>query len=414
MTDRDAADGIGPLSGVRVLDLIDGMGVYGPRLLTMLGADVVKVEPPGGSSHRQRAPLYRAQSAAGAAAGSAAVEQPSLYFLHYNAGKRGVTLDGATSRGRELIARLLDDVDVVFDNGHLARWGFDLQQLAAGSRLVVVSVTPFGLEGERSDWQGGDLVCQAMGGVMQIYGHRNERPARLGPEQGSEMSGLAAALGALIAVFGAGRNGEGELLDIAVERVCALPTLQMGNASLFHQFGFRRERVGPGEDMPSGLYRARDGWMTIGAFRVRADAMVEAMQALGAGDELTELRARLSGLSFVDSDELDDALARAVATLPRLELMDAIQDRGIHALPVTDSEQLVDDPFLQQRGFFVDIEEPSLGVTFADMAPPMRFGASPARIGRRPPLLGEHNAEVLAGLGVDGDELAALAQAGVV
>ncbi|MEE8337882.1 MAG: CoA transferase [Dehalococcoidia bacterium] len=406
MTDHDPGEGDGPLSGIRALDLIDGMGVYGSRLLAMLGADIVKLEPPGGSAHRRRAPLYRAESDNG--------EAPSLYFMHYNAGKRGITLDGSAARGRELVAQLLDRVDVVFDNGQLARWGFDLRQLAAGSRLVVVSVTPFGLDGERSAWQGGDLICQAMGGLMQIYGHRNERPARLGPEQGSEMSGLAAALGALIAVFGARRNGEGELLDIAVERVCALPTLQMGNASLFHQFGFRRERVGPGEDMPSGLYRARDGWMTIGAFRVRADAMLEALQALGAGDELAELRDRLPGESFADSDELDGALARAVATLPRLELMEAIQDRGIHALPVTDSQQLVDDPFLQERGFFVDIEEPALGVTFADMAPPMRFAASPARVGRRPPLLGEHNDEVFAELGVDGDELATLARAGVV
>lgn len=406
MTDQHARDGTGPLSSIRALDLIDGMGVYGPRLLAMLGAGVVKVEPPGGGDHRSRAPLYRAQSGDG--------EQPSLYFLHYNAGKRGITLDGGVPQGRELISRLLDRVDVVFDNGQLARWGFDLRQLVAGSRLVIVSVTPFGLDGERSAWRGGDLICQAMGGVMQIYGHRNERPARLGPEQGSEMSGLAAALGALIAVFGARRNGEGELLDIAVERVCALPTLQMGNASLFHQFGFRRERVGPGEDMPSGLYRARDGWMTIGAFRVRTDGIVEAMQALGAGDELAELRDRLPGQSFVDSDELEAALARAVATLPRLELMEAIQDRGIHALPVTDARELVEDPFLQQRGFFVDVEEPALGLTFADMAPPMRFAASPARIGRRPPLLGEHNDEVFAELGVDGDELATLAQAGVV
>ena len=94
--------------------------------------------------------------------------------------------------------------------------------------------------------------------------------------------------------------------------------------------------------------------------------------------------------------------------------MEAIQDRGIHALPVTDSEQLVNDPFLQQRSFFVDVEEPSLGLSFSDMAAPMRFGASDARIGRRPPLLGEHNSEVFASIGVDGDQLARLADAGVV
>ncbi len=397
----------GPLAGIRALDLIEGMGVYGPRLLAALGADVIRVEPPGGSAHRSREPLYRVESGNG--------ERPSLYFLHYNAGKRGITLDGSRPKGRELLAKLLGDADVVFDNGQLAQWGFDLHALTAGEPpLVVVSVTPFGLEGERSDWRGSDLVCQTMGGMIQIFGVRNERPARFGPEQGSEISGLAAALGALVALFGARRGNGGELVDIAVERACALPTLQMGNASLFHQFGFRRERVGAGEDMPGGLYRARDGYMTIGAFRVRADAIVEVMQQFDAGDELVELRDRLPGLSFVDSPELEAALARAVATLPRQELMEAIQDRGIHALPVTDSQQLAEDPFLQDRGFFVDVEEPSLGLTFADMAVPMRFGAANARVGRRPPLLGEHNGEVFASLGVDGDELARLAEAGVV
>lgn len=400
----------GPLAGIRVLDLIEGMGVYGPRLIAALGADVIRVEPPGGAAHRRREPLYRARS--GDRANGA---RPSLYFLHYNAGKRGITLDGGQPRGRELLAKLLGAVDAVFDNGQLAQWGFDLRELAAGEPpLVVVSVTPFGLAGERSGWLGGDLVCQAMGGMIQIYGVRNERPARFGPEQGSEMSGLAAALGALVALFGARRGNGGELVDIAVERVCALPTLQMGNASLFHQFGFRRERVAAGEDMPGGLYRARDGYMTIGAFRVRADAIVEVMQQFGAGDELAALRDRLPGLSFVDSPELEAALARAVATLPRQELMEAIQDRGIHALPVTDSQQLAEDPFLRGRGFFVDVEEPSLGLRFSDMAAPMRFGAADARVGRRPPLLGEHNAEVFASLGVDAQELARLAAAGVV
>jgi crotonobetainyl-CoA:carnitine CoA-transferase CaiB-like acyl-CoA transferase len=400
----------GPLAGIRVLDLIDGMGVYGPRLLASLGADVIRVEPPGGAAHRSREPFYRGQSGA-----TANGESPSLYFLHYNAGKRGITLDAGQPRGRELLAKLLGAVDAVFDNGQLARWGFDLSELAAAEPpLVVVSVTPFGLDGERSEWLGSDLICQAMGGMIQIFGVRNERPARFGPEQGSEMSGLAAALGALIALFGARRGNGGELIDIAVERVCALPTLQMGNASLFHQFGFRRERVAAGMDMPGGLYRARDGYMTIGAFRASAEAIVEVMQQFGVGDELVELHARLPGLSFVDSPELEDALARAVAMLPRLELMEAIQDRGIHALPVTDSEQLVSDPFLQQRSFFVDVEEPSLGLSFSDMAVPMRFGASDARIGRRPPLLGEHNSEVFASLGVDGDQLARLTEAGVV
>jgi crotonobetainyl-CoA:carnitine CoA-transferase CaiB-like acyl-CoA transferase len=406
-TTEDLTAGTGPLAGLRALDLMDGMGVYGPRLLALLGADVIRIERPEGDRQRGREPLYRAEPGDGV--------ESSLYFLHYNAGKRGITLDLSRARGRELLRALLEGVDVVFDNGQLAAAGFDLDRLASGEKpLVVVSVTPFGLEGPRSHWLGSDLICQAMGGMIQIFGHRNDRPARFGPEQASEMSGLVAALGALIASFGARRGGGGEVIDIAAERVSALPTLQMGNASMFHQFGFRRERVGPGEDMPAGFYRARDGFLTIGAFRAQPDAVIEALNELDAGAELARLRSRLPTEGFVDSDPMEAALARAVATLPRRELMEVIQAHGIHALPVTDAAELAHDPFLQERGFFVDIEEPALGVTFQDMAPPLRFGVTPCRIGRRPPLLGEHNAEVFAAIGVDKDELARLAGAGVV
>src|SRR5215211_3645720 len=142
----------GPLHGVRVLDLIDGAAAYGPKLLVGLGASVIRVERPDGSKHRHRPPLVRSLDSDG----------PSLYFLHYNAGKQGITLDPDRDEGRALLARLLDHSDIVFDNGELSRLGFDLDALTAQRPLVVVSVTPFGLRGPRSSWRGGDLVCQAM------------------------------------------------------------------------------------------------------------------------------------------------------------------------------------------------------------------------------------------------------------
>ena len=107
----------GPLVGTRVLDLIDGAGAYGPKLLAGLGAEVIRVEPPEGARHRRRPPLYTAVRDAG--------EPPSLYFFHYNAGKRGITLDPGRDEGRALLGRLLDTVEVVFDNGELARLGME-------------------------------------------------------------------------------------------------------------------------------------------------------------------------------------------------------------------------------------------------------------------------------------------------
>src|SRR5579884_501336 len=158
----------GPLASVRVLDLTDRMAAYGPKLLAGLGAEVTLVEPPGGAAQRRRPPFFTRLSSGG--------DAPSLYFLHYNAGKRSLTLDIAAAAGRALLRRLLDFVDIVFDNGTLARLGMEPEALTREAPLVVVSTTPFGLAGARPHWRGGDLVCQAMSGMIGLFGFHDERP----------------------------------------------------------------------------------------------------------------------------------------------------------------------------------------------------------------------------------------------
>jgi formyl-CoA transferase len=388
-----------------VLDLVEDAGAYGPKLLAGMGADVVRVELPGGSDQRRRLPLYRTLPDG--------ADAFSLYFLHYNSGKRGITLDYRAEQGRSLLRRLLDSVDLVFDNGQLFRLGLDPEALAGGDHpLVTVSQTPFGLEGERAHWLGGDLVCQAMSGMIHIFGFRNERPARFGPEQASEMSGLAAALGAVIALLGARRHGVGEFVDIAMERVGALVTLQMSNASMYEQFGFRRERLPRVEAPPGGLYEALDGYVALVAYRDPA-LLRGLFEALGAADEVSRLR-DIPADQIAGNPEIDAMVVQAVSRVPRQEISEAAQGLGILSLPVNDAAAMVADPFLQERAFFVDIEHPELDATFVDAGTPLRFSASPYRISRRPPLLGEHNAEVYEALGVDSAQLATLQREGVV
>jgi crotonobetainyl-CoA:carnitine CoA-transferase CaiB-like acyl-CoA transferase len=276
---------------------------------------------------------------------------------------------------------------------------------------VTVSQTPFGLEGERADWLGGDLVCQAMSGMIHIFGHRNERPARFGPEQASEMSGLAAALGAVVALLGARRHGIGEFVDIAMERVGALVSLQMSNASMYDQFGFRRERQSRADAGP-GLYEALDGYVALVAYRDPA-LLRSLFEALGASDEVCRLQ-EFPPDQLAGNPEIEAMVVRAVARVPWQDISEAAQGLGILSLPVNDAAAMVADPFLQQRAFFVDIEHPELDAAFVDAGTPMRFSASPYRISRRPPLLGEHNAEVYEALGVDTAQLATPRHDGVV
>jgi benzylsuccinate CoA-transferase BbsE subunit len=395
----------GPLAGVRVLDLTDRMAAYGPKLLAGLGAEVTLVEPPGGAAQRRRPPFFTRLSSGG--------DAPSLYFLHYNAGKRSLTLDIAAAAGRALLRRLLDFVDIVFDNGTLARLGMDPEALTRESPLVVVSTTPFGLAGARPHWRGGDLVCQAMSGMIGLFGFHDERPARIGPEQAYEMAGLASALGALIALFRARREGAGEFIDIAVERVCALVTLQMSNASVYHQFGVYRQRAPRAEGLHGVLYETRDGYVAMSAYR-KPDALVAMLADAGAADDLVDLRARLSESQFVTDPHVEEIVRRFAAGLTRAELVERAQSYGMLGLPVNDAADLVHDSFLQERAFFVQVPHPELETVFTDAGAPMRFGRTPYRIDRRPPLLGEHTAETLAGIGIDAPALEQLRREGVV
>jgi crotonobetainyl-CoA:carnitine CoA-transferase CaiB-like acyl-CoA transferase len=398
-TDRPA----GLLQGVRVLDLVDGAAAYGPRLLVGLGAEVIRVEQPEGSTHRRRPSLARPLAAS----------DTSLYFLHYNAGKKGITLDPNRPDGRMLLSRLLDSVEIVFDNGELHRLDFDLDALVERRPLVVVSVTPFGLQSARTHWQGGDLVCQAMSGMIGLFGDRGMRPARFGPEQSYEMSGIAAALGALIALYGARRTGDGDVVDIAVERVCALVTLQMSNASIYHQFGVMRGRRTRDEVMHGTLYEAHDGWVLLGAYR-RLDELLAMLRAENAAGDLPALREQLGDEAFPRHPNVEDIVRRFCRSMPRSALIEAAQAHGMLGLPVNDIDDLLADPFLQSRAFFADVEHPELGIPLTDAGPPIRFSSGRYRVGRRPPLLGEHSVEVFTRLGIDADALRHLHAEGVV
>ncbi len=395
----------GPLDGTRALDLIDGLGAYGPRLFAGLGAEVVRVEPPGGSTARNMAPLFEAAEAGASA--------HSLSFLHYNAGKKAVTIDLDRPRGRELLRRLLDTVEVVFDNGRLAAAGFDLEALAAKTPpLVVVSVTPFGLDSERASWQAGDLVTQAMSGMISYFGYRDERPARFGPRQASEISGLAACLGALIALFDARRSGKGDVIDIAAERVGALVTLQMSNASLYHQFGFKRQRHQRGSGELT-LYEAGDGYVQMGAFRSLAP-LLKVLEKAGEAAELSDLASSIPEEEFARNPRVREVIGRFVASRTRIEVATLVQAEDVMCVPINDVADLVHDPFLQGRGFFAEASMDGIEAGFQDAGVPMRFHQTPYRAGGAAPAPGEHNAEVLARIGLSAAEVAGLAAEGIV
>jgi len=388
----------GALEGVRVLNLLDGLGAYAPRLLRGLGADVVILEPPEGAAHRHRSSRYVASFEDTEDPASA-----SLYFLHYCSGMRSVALDIAAPEARPALERLIGASDIVLDNGQLAALGFDLDALAhAGNGRAIASITPFGLDGPRSHWLGSDLVCQSMSGMLSYFGYRGERPARFGQEQSSEFSGLAAALGALITVFAARRatpeGGGGSVVDIAAQRVGALLTFQMANASMYRQYGFVRKRRDRTEELPPDLHQSKDGFVTWSTWR-KPEVTIKLLEEHGLGEGLRDLRSELGDAFTTDPRAL--AAARALPLLyDSIEFVEFLQSHALMGLPIHDANDVLADPFLHRRASFVEIQAPGLPAPLIDAGAPLRLSASPYQTATRPPLLGEHTTEVLASVGM--------------
>jgi benzylsuccinate CoA-transferase BbsE subunit len=397
----------GALAGLRVLDLADRSGALAGKLLADLGADVVLIEPPGGDPMRTIPPFWQG------------IPHPdrSLFFWFYSTSKRAITLDWRRPAGAALLRRLAAEADVLIETappGTLAATGSSGEALrAAGNRgLVVASITPFGQHGPRRDWKASDTVAQALGGMLLVNGHPGRPPLRTLGLQAYHQAGVLAAVGIMSALLAREHTGRGQDVDVSLQAAVAGSLEQV--PGLWHQEGRIAARQGTLHwTRYFRVGRCRDGWVmhcTLGDWTslvewVKADGMAADLDHPAWADLLKRQ---------AEAEHLFEVLDAWAARYTVAELHEGAQLRRIPYAAVRAPEALLRDPHLAERGFFVPIEHPELGTTVPYPGAPFRLGASPARIARRPPGLGEHNAEVYGRLGLDGRELATLAAGGVV
>ena len=274
----------GWLSAYRVVDLTDERGLLAGQMLAKLGAEVIQVEPPGGSSARRVGPFD--------------AEGRSLYWSAYAAGKRGVTLDIEAPEGRARLHGLLADADILIDcaePGRMARLGLDHPSLTdAFPRLVCVSVTPFGSDGPKRDWANSDLTLWAAGGAL--FPHRDVEgpPLRISVPQAWLHGAADAAAAALIALCARQITGRGQRVDISVQQSVTPTTLSFIAAAAVGHDGYTlipRSVRPPGQ--PDGelplrgpKWRVADGLVELtlggGPFGLRSNALFAWMRAQGA------------------------------------------------------------------------------------------------------------------------------------
>src|SRR6059036_32494 len=394
------------LDGIVVLDLTQyEAGPSCTEMLAWLGADVIKIEPPGGEPGRR-----------------ALSERPDMdawFFLLLNANKRSVTLDLKAERGRALFERMVGRADVVVENfgpGAIERLGFGYDALRRiNPRIIAASVKGFGTSGPYADYKSFEWIAQATGGVMSLTGMPDGPRLRTEAGLGDTGAGLHCAIGILAALVQRERTGEGQHVEVAQQdSVLNLVRIHLREHYLTGQPAPRRgnRSVAAG---PSNLYRCRpfgpndyvfihcatlEMWRTLSKILGRPE--------LGDDPKLADRMGRAAR-----NDELDALVEAWTEKRTKHEAMETLAGAGIPCGAVLDSGEVLTDPSLVQRGMVVELDHPTRG-RFPMPGNPVRMSGSPTEV-KRAPLLGEHNAEVLGRwLGCSVDELMVLEKKKVI
>jgi len=368
---------IGPLSGVRVLDLTDQSAVFATRILADAGCEVTRVEPPGGDQLRSLAPFLQNQSG----------PERSLHHLYLNAGKRSVVLNRATPEGQDAFWSLVASADVIVETERLHHAEVSKRNPSA----IHVTVTPFGLEGPRACWRATDLISVAAGGLAFLCGERDGPPLRPGGDQAHKLAGLAAAAAAVIALAGRDRSARhpGVHVDLSVQEVVATSTLQTANPSHWAWHGRVPGRPGLGE-----VYQCADGnWITLAVRPDRRPAFAAWAEQRGAA---TSADLRTLTEAGREAAALGSAIRSIVGSVTRPDMMAAISALDLMGLPVHSIADLRTCEHLDAIAEFAEVPHEHLRQT-------LRFPRSPvgelATAGiSRAPALGEHGREVLSAL----------------
>lgn len=394
----------GALAGLRVIEI--GQLLAGPfcgQLLGDMGAEVIKLEPPGaGDPMRQW--------------GQVRPDGVSAWFAVVGRNKRCATLDLRTSEGQTLFKRLAAGADIVVENfrpGALEKWGLSWETLhALNPRLILARVSGYGQTGPYAAKPGYAAVAEAYSGMRYLMGEPDRPPSRAGLSIGDTLAATYAALGAVAAVHARTRTGEGQLIDCALYEAClamlesVVPDYQLG--------GLIRERTGSAlpKIAPSNIYPVKDGMMIVAA---NQDTVFQRLcKAMGAPDLAKDPRFSTHTARGERQAELDALVGAWTAGHTKASLQAACDAQGVPCGPINTAKDLFDDPHIAARGSIVTVDHAALGA-IAMQAPAPRLSATPSTIRWPARALGEDNGYVFGDiLGLSAAEIDRLRAAKII
>jgi crotonobetainyl-CoA:carnitine CoA-transferase CaiB-like acyl-CoA transferase len=372
----------GVLSGRRVLEIGSELGMYCGKLLGDLGAEVIRIEPPGGDPARRHAPLWRGES------GEA---ETSLSYLYLNTSKRSLMLDLESESGRDTFAALAREADLLVEAlrpGELAGLGLGPELLCEQNpRLVFTSISGFGQDGPHANFAVSDLVISAMGSGMVVTGEAEDAPVALASNQAWAMASCCAAASSLIALHHARETGQGQRVDISAQEVMVAVTHICGVGKYLDD-GIIAKRSGTGlfASVPSGAYPCKDGLIYLMVNRpLHWKSLAKWIHEVTGNEEvLLELFEGPSSSRIEYRELLDIYISDFTRDFDVETLYHEGQRRHIAMTPVNTVSALRDDTHLAERNFFVEVEQAG-GGTLTMPGAPYRFAQNPWRIARPAP-----------------------------
>ncbi len=394
------------LEGIRVLDLTQyEAGPSCTQMLAWLGAEVIKIEPPGGEAGRVALSDKRGEDA--------------WFFLLLNSCKKGVTLNLKSPRGRTMFEELVKGADVVVENlgpGAMDRLGLGYEALRRlNPRIIAASVKGFGSGGPYAEYKSFEWIAQAMAGAMSMTGSPDGPPTKAIGGLADTGAGLHAAIGILAAIVQRQTTGVGQQVEVAQQdsvvnllRIHLRETYVNGRPA-------PRQGNRSAAAAPSNIYRCRpfgpNDYVFVHCATVemwKSLTRILGRPELGDDPRYADRRDRVR---FID--EIDDIIEAWTEKRTKQEVMGTLAGAGIPCGAVLDSAEVLADPHLRQRGFITNLQHPTRG-TYPMPGNPVRLSASPTDV-MRAPLLGEHNGEVYGTLlGLGDAELDALRRDGVI
>jgi benzylsuccinate CoA-transferase BbsE subunit len=412
------------LGPYRVLDLAEGGCMVGGKLFADLGADVIKIEPPGGSRSRI-GPFYK----------DIRDPEKSLFWFAYNTSKRGVTLDLEKPEGQELFKKLLPSVDIIiesFEVGYLGRLGLGYDDLTRiKPDIIVSSISPFGQTGPKADFKGSDLTAWASGGFLYTCGDEDRAPSWISFPQATLIAGVEAATGAMCALWYRIASGEGQHVDVSMQECAMAPLWNFLQLWDVNKDNITRHGgkiyIGATGVCQTVCYPCREGYVLVlvqGGNEPLVGStkrLVEWMDEEGmAEDWLKEVDFvadyNASALTAELAEKVEAAVARFTATKTKAELFEegGIKRRILLA-PVSTIEDVARNPQLQFRDYWVKVPHPELGETLTYCGPQFKLTETPLSYRRPAPLIGQHNRDIYGGeLGLSTREIESLKLAGVI